>query len=156
MNVKINCNIETKIEKDEIIININASQNSEELQTIVNNIHKVVAKEKNSIIGYNKNELYILPIENVIMFYTENQKCYCKTNDEDYLIKKRLYELEEILNQNQFIRISNSYIVNVKYIKSFDLNYIGNIRVRLKNDDLLNVSKRRTSKILKFLKERWN
>ena len=115
-----------------------------------------MAKEKNSIIGYNKNELYILPIENVIMFYTENQKCYCKTNDEDYLIKKRLYELEEILNQNQFIRISNSYIVNVKYIKSFDLNYIGNIRVRLKNDDLLNVSKRRTSKILKFLKERWN
>ena len=156
MSVTINCNIEKSLEKDEIIININASQNSEELQKIVNNIHKVVAKEKDSIIGYSKNELYILPIENIILFYTQDQKCYCKTSDGDYFTKKRLYELEEALNENQFIRISNSYIVNVKYIKSFDLNYIGNIGVRLKNGDLLNVSKRRTSKILKLLKERWN
>lgn len=156
MSITINCNIEKSLEKDEIVININASQNSEELQNIVNNIHKVVSKEKDSIIGYNKNELYILPIENIIVFYAQDQKCYCKTSDGDYLIKKRLYELEETLNENQFIRISNSYIVNVKYIKSFDLNYIGNIQVKMKNGEMLSVSKRRTSKILKFLKERWN
>lgn len=154
MNIKVKCNIQKELNKDEILININAAQNSEELQKIINYVENI-SKEKDNIIGYKNNELYILPIDEIMVFYTLEQKCYCKKENEEYSVKKRMYELEEILNHKQFIRISNSHIVNIKYINSFDMNYTGNIRVKLKNGDILDISKRRVSKILKFLKESW-
>ncbi len=154
MNISINCNIQEKLNKDEIKININAGKNSEELQNIISKIQEI-SKQKDNIIGYNNNELFILPIDKIILFYTNEQKCYCKIENKQYQIKKRMYELEEILNKNQFIRISNSCIINIQQIVSFDLKYIGNIKVKLKNGDNLDVSQRRVGKILKYLKERW-
>lgn len=154
MNVSLNCNIQENLNKDEIKININAGQNSEELQNIISKIQEI-SKKKDNIIGYNNNELFILPIEEIILFYTNEQKCYCKIENKQYQIKKRMYELEEILNKEQFIRISNSCIINIQQIVSFNLNYIGNIKVKLKNGDNLDVSQRRVGKILKYLKERW-
>lgn len=154
MNIKYNFNIQDDLDKNEICININAGQNSEELQKILNGLQEI-SKQKDNIIGYNNNELFILSIKDIILFYTSEQKCYCKTENKQYQIKKRMYELEEALNSNQFIRISNSYIVNIQQIASFDLNYIGNIKVKLKSGEKLDVSQRRVGKILKYLKERW-
>lgn len=154
MNIVVNCNIKEKLNENEIIINIEAGKNSEELYRILNTVQEI-SKRKENIIGYNNNELYIIPIKKIVVFYTNEQKCYCKTDDGNYQVKKRMYELEEILNKNEFIRISNSYIVRIDQIISFDLNYIGNIKIKLKNGDNLDVSQRRVGKILKNLKERW-
>ena len=155
MNIRLNCNIESDFSEDEIVINVIAKQNSEELQKIITEIQYIV-KEKNYVIGYINNELSILPIEEICLFYTKDQKCYCKIDNKEYQIKKRMYELEEILNKNKFVRISNSHIVNIKHIISFDLKYIGHIKVKLKNGEVLDVSQRRVGKIIKYLKERWN
>lgn len=155
MNVKINYKILDSLNEDDIIIEISAGQNSEEFQKILNNIQKI-AKEKDSIIGYKNSELFIIPINKISAFYSKEQKVFCKAENTEFVIKKRLYELEENLNENQFIRISNSCIVNLKYIECFDLKYIDNIDVKMKNGDLYIVSKRRIKYLLKFLKERWD
>lgn len=155
MNVKINYKILDSLNEDDIIIEISAGQNSEEFQKILNNIQKI-AKEKDSIIGYKNSELFIIPINKISAFYSKEQKVFCKAENSEFIVKKRLYELEENLNENQFIRISNSCIVNLKYIECFDLKYIDNIDVKMKNGELYIVSKRRIKHLLKFLKERWN
>ena len=49
------------------------------------------------------------------------EKVFARENDNKYLIKKRLYELEEILNPDKFVRISNSEIVNMKKVKKINL-----------------------------------
>lgn len=155
MNVKINYRILDSLNENDIIIEISAGQNSEEFQKILNNIQKI-AKEKDSIIGYKNSELFIIPINKISAFYSKEQKVFCKAENIEFIVKKRLYELEENLNENQFIRISNSCIVNLKYIECFDLKYIDNIDVKMKNGDLYIVSKRRIKYLLKFLKERWD
>lgn len=154
MNIEVNCNIKKELNDDEILINIEAGKNSEELYRILNTVQEI-SKQKENVIGYNNNELFIIPIKKIILFYTDEQKCYCKTEAGNYQVKKRMYELEEMLNKNEFIRISNSHIVRIDQIISFDLNYIGNIKVKLKNGDKLDVSQRKVGKILKNLKERW-
>ena len=154
MNINLNCSINDKLNTDEIQINISAGKNSIELQNIINKIEEI-SKKKDNIIGYNNNELFIISVEKIILFYTKEQKCYCKTNNNEYQIKKRMFELEDILDNNKFIRISNSFIININQISSFDLNYIGNIKVKLNNGEILDVSQRRVGKILKKLKERW-
>lgn len=154
MNLKVNFNIDNNLNENEIVIDIKSSHNSDELQKIVNYIQQLDNK-KNSIVGFIDNELYITPTDDILYFYTMDQKCYYKVNNKNYYTKKRLYELEEILNQEQFIRISNSCIINISKIKCFDLNHTGNISIKFMNGDLKDVSKRRIPQITKFLKERW-
>lgn len=120
----------------------------ETIQSISNNI--------DTIVGIKENNLSIINVMEVMSFYSKDQNNYCKTEKGEFRIKKRLYELEESLDKNTFIRISNSCIINVKYIKSFDLSTIGNIIVKFLDGTSENVSKRRISYVIKFLKERGN
>lgn len=66
----------------------------------------------------------------------------------------KLYELEEVLDKNDFIKISNSCIVNINQVECFDISILGTIVVKLKDDTKENVSKRNIKKVKQMLKER--
>lgn len=155
MNINIYTNISGELNDDEIKVTINASKSSNILNKIIENIQSI-SNNIDTIIGIKDNEIYIINIYNIIKFYSKDQNNYCATTEGEFRIKKRLYELEEILDKDNFIRISNSCIVNVKFIKNFDLTLIGNITVNFKNGSVENVSKRRIPRVIKFLKERGN
>jgi len=73
------------------------------------------------------------------------------TDNGEYNLKNRLYEMEEKLNKSYFIRISNSEIINLKKVKNFDLNFTGTICVKLSNGTVTYVSRRYVSKIKEIL-----
>ena len=151
MKIKIHTNISENNNEIEIIIN--APKDAEELNQIIENIQSV-SNKIDTIIGNKENQIYILNVDDVICFYAKEKSNYCKTNDGEFKIRKKLYELEENLNNKQFIRISNYCIANVKHIKSFDLSKIGDIIVRFSDGTNEYVSKRRVKNVMKFLKER--
>ena len=66
----------------------------------------------------------------------------------------KLYELEEALDKNDFIKISNSCIVNINQVECFDISILGTIVVKLKDNTKENVSKRNIKKVKQMLKER--
>lgn len=68
--------------------------------------------------------------------------------------KEKLYYLEDVLPSKDFIRISNSAIININHVKCFNTSIIGKIIVKFKDGNEESVSKRRTSEIMKFLKDR--
>lgn len=59
--------------------------------------------------------------------------------------------MEERLNSNYFIRISNSEIINLKKVKNFDLSFTGTICVELMNGTTTYVSRRYVSKMKTIL-----
>jgi len=59
----------------------------------------------------------------------------------------------KMLSHKDFIRISNSKIVNINSVKCFNTSIIGKIVVKLKDGSEELVSRRRTSEILRFLRE---
>ena len=69
----------------------------------------------------------------------------------EYVLRLRLYELEKRLPSDQFVRISNSEIINLKKVNSFDLSLTGTICVRLSNGTTTYVSRRYVSKLKKIL-----
>lgn len=75
---------------------------------------------------------------------------YADTLDDSYLIKSTLYQLEEDLPR-QFVRISNSEIVNTDKIIRLDLNLAGTIKVHLQGDIQTRVSRRYISKVKEVL-----
>lgn len=89
--------------------------------------------------------------KDIIRIYAEKQKVYVQTKEGIFTIRLRLYELEENLNHQLFIRISKSEIVNIRMITKMDISMTGTIGVTLKEDIKTFASRRYVSKIKKLL-----
>ena len=111
-------------------------------------------KTINQIIAIQNNDIFIVNISDIIVFFSEEKNNYCKTKDGIFKIKEKLYYLEEILPSKDFIRISNSAIININQVKCFNTSIIGKIIVKFKDGSEESVSRRKTSEIMKFLKDR--
>ena len=153
MNIKINTNISNEGNEDEIGITIKASKSSNTLTKIIDSIQSISGNIE-TIIGSKENNVSIINVQDVISFYSKEQGNYCKTLKGEFKIKNKLYELDETLDKSNFIRISNSCIVNIKFVESFDLSMIGNIVVKFVDGTSEYVSKRKIANVMKFLKER--
>lgn len=155
MKIKINTCISNEKETDEIEVTINASKNSETLNKIIESLQSI-SDNIDTIIGAKENNISIINVNEIMCFYSREQNNFCKTQNGEFKVKKKLYELEENLDKKTFIRISNSCIVNIKFVESFDLSKIGNIVIKFIDGTTEYVSKRRISSVMKFLRERGN
>ena len=155
--MKININVEymQEIEENQIYMNIKANRSTEVLDKLIKNIQDL-SKSTDTIVAEIDNNIYILDTDDIVKFYSENQYTYCVYHDKIYKVKKKLYELEELLRKENFIRISKSCIINIRQVECFDMKNIGSIIVKFKNKDVEYVSKRKISEVIKFLKERWD
>lgn len=99
------------------------------------------------ILCYKGLEANWIKTKDIITFYSQNQKVFARTNRDTYDLKFRLYQLELKLPQNQFVRISNSEIINLDKIDTFDFTYTGKITVKLCDGTTTMVSRRCIKKI---------
>lgn len=153
MNIKINTNISSEI--TETSITINAHQMTDEIQNIINYISNINSIP-NQIIATKNNEVYFIDLEKVICFFSKDKYNYVRTIEGTYKIKYKLYELEEIFRQKDFVRISNSCIINIRQVKCFDTSILGTVLVNLNDNTQEIVSKRNIADIMKLLKKRGN
>lgn len=93
----------------------------------------------------------LLEPSQIYHIYAANQKVYAVTSQGEFRLKMRLYELEEQLKENMFVRISNSELVNLRQAEQFDLSLSGTICVKLKNREKVYVSRRYVKKIKAIL-----
>ena len=142
--------IEISVDKNYIIpkIIIKTSSMNEEVQKIVSMLSK---DEIKVISGMKEDKVEILDENNISRVYAQNGMVYASTQNGVYVLKLRLYEIEEILNNKKFVRISKSEIINLREVKNFDFSFVGTISVQMKNNDVCYVSRRFVSKLKKIL-----
>ena len=118
----------------------------------INTLAKKLAQDTPQLLaGLQGDILKVLDQHDIIRLYATNGKVYAETEDGEYQLRLRLYELEERLDKDDFVRISNSEIINLKKVKGFDLSYTGTIRVSFQNDTVTYVSRRYVKKIKQVL-----
>jgi DNA-binding LytR/AlgR family response regulator len=91
----------------------------------IQKIHRFVLEQNltgSKITFYKKNQEFYFPLDDVLFFETEGERIYAHTVNDAYLIKYRLYELEEILPRH-FLRIAKSTIVNITQVYSITRNF---------------------------------
>ena len=103
------------------------------------------------IAGFREDTLEILEQSDIIRVYANGARVFATTKHGEYVLRMRLYELEERLDKSCFTRISNSEIINLKKAKSFDLSITGTICVSLTNGTITYVSRRYVAKIKQVL-----
>ena len=142
--------IEIKIDetfKEPKIIVI-TSKMTEELNALI----KRLADEQPKIIVGVKDEIVeILEPHNIYRIYAQSGKVLAQADKGEYSLKLRLYEVEQRLDEQMFVRISNSELINLKKVKGFDLGFTGTICVTLLNGSITYVSRRYVSKIKQVL-----
>ncbi|MEF9945250.1 MAG: LytTR family DNA-binding domain-containing protein [Lachnospiraceae bacterium] len=118
----------------------------------VNEIAKKLSKKSPQIIVCMKDDtVKILDQANIFRAYSADKKVFAATNSGEYIVRLRLFELEERLDKNDFVRISNSEIINIKKVKNFDLSFAGTICVSLLDGTVTYVSRRYVTKIKQLL-----
>lgn len=101
--------------------------------------------------GFRDDTPEVLEPGDILRLYASSGKVFATTSRGDYTLRLRLYELEQRLDARQFVRISNSEIINLKMIESLDLSLAGTICVKLRGGLCAYVSRRYLSRLKKIL-----
>lgn len=144
MDIEIKIDPSYKIPKVIVLTN----KVTEEINALVTRLSEEAPQ---LIAGFKDNVLRILEQSEIIRVYSSVGKVFAVTEEGEFILRLRLYEMEERLDSSRFVRISNSEIVNIQKVKSFDMSLAGTICVSFCDSTVTYVSRRYVSKIKKIL-----
>ena len=133
--MKIEIDIDEKYPDTEVVIQANK---------LDSDVERLVAMMRmvNMQIGVRKNdENYLLDVEKILYIEAVERKTFVYTSDETYESDLKLYEIEQELLERDFFRISKQSIVNIRMIKSLKSDINRKIRITLRNDEQIVVSR---------------
>jgi len=86
-------------------------------------------------------DIALLQMDEIFMFRVEDKQVKVYTENNEYLIKKPLYQVEETLSSD-FVRISKTTVVNLKRIERVAPSLRGMMFIELKNGLKDNISRK--------------
>ena len=113
-------------------------------------IEKLIKSSQLKLTGYKDNLIYLLELTDIYCFYTLDGKVYAKTKNDDFMIRERIYQLEDY-TKDLFIKINQGCLINVKKILKFESNLGGSIKVILKNNYSDYISRRELKNVKRRL-----
>ena len=137
--------IDPSLKNGEIVIH------TKEKNELCEKIEQLVDESCEELLGYGDKSIFTLSQGEIYCFSIEDGKLFAFSDKGKLKIQKRLYELEKQLGEN-FVKINQSCLINVKKIEKFDVSLGGALRVTLKNGYRDYVSRRCFAEIKKELK----
>ncbi len=98
-----------------------------------------------------ENESYFIDSSDVLYFESVDNRTFLYTEDDVLEINQRLYELENILSDKDFVRISKSQIVNINKIRSLKPELNRTILATMCNNEQLSISRKYVKTIRNIL-----
>lgn len=132
----------------EVKVVIQAPQMNTEVSSLIDKIESV----KSVVIsGKQDTQIYVLDAKEIDYFYTLGRKVFASTSEQTFEVKQKLYELEEIVPKDRFIRISKSAIINIFKIQAINMSFNGSLVVQFKNNKEEIISRRYVNAVKKFI-----
>lgn len=113
-------------------------------------LKRYISRFDERITGTSEGQTHNIDISSILYIESVDKKTFLYTSRNVFLTEKRLYELEELLDEKTFFRCSKSVIVNLDRIKSLKPEVTRNILATLENDEVIVIS-RRYARALKSL-----
>lgn len=140
--MKFSLNIDKNHEEEVIIY-------AHENRPVFKEIERILLNSEANLIGYEADSMIVLPLSDTACFISQNDKVFALVDDHKYLVKKRLYQIAELLDRN-YIKLNQSCIANIRQIRKFTVSLDGSLEVVFRNGYRDYVSRRE----LKNVKER--
>ena len=114
-------------------------------------IQRLADEQPQVLAGFREDTVEVLEMSCIYRVFAASGKVFAETDRGEYTLRLRLYEAEQRLDSRFFVRISNSDIINLKKVRSFDLSLAGTICITLSNGTVTYVSRRSVVKIKQLL-----
>ena len=123
-------------QENEILIKCQ-NQNDEEIQRIIQNIQSL----QTSLICKKEKAYLRIYLENILYIESIDEKTFLYTIDDVYEASQKLYELEQNLQSQGFLRISKSCILNLQYLQHVRSLFNGKYEATLTNNEKLTINR---------------
>ena len=133
-------------------ITIHTKERTEEIDAIIEAIEAASENEYPRIPVSQDDRVILLPQREIIRVHTQGRKLEIETDKGSYMVGRTLSSLEEVLNEDRFIRISQSEIINLYKVKRFDIGLMGTIGVEFENGTKSWVARSRVKMVKEMLK----
>ena len=143
--MKITIDIDDNVKETEI--NIKCNKLTSEVENLIATLRII----NQQMLVIKDNENYLLDVNKISYIEALERKTFVYTEDEMFESKLKLYEMEERLCHYGFIRISKFCLVHLKYIKSIRNDIERKLRLTMKNDEQIIVSRQYADEIKKRL-----
>lgn len=147
--MKVRVEIDGDLKNKEIVIK--APRYDAETESLYQSIQNLYGQIKPLVFLKGTSEYY-LDVNDILFFETDGRQVHAHTRDDEYVIRYRLYELEDLLT-GQFVRISKSAIINSNQVYALTRS-VSSIVVRFQNSSKQVYVSRRYYKALKDKLER--
>lgn len=138
--------IEEPLNGEEEKIIIKCRKMTEELLHVI-----ALLKAQNSLVAYAGDEIHRIQPASIYYIETVDNKTFLYCKDKVFEAKQKLYELEEVLANTDFLRVSKSMIVNLGKIKLFSPALNGRFEALLDNGEKIIISRQYMSDLKKIL-----
>ncbi|GLY09442.1 LytTR family DNA-binding domain-containing protein [Pseudobacillus badius] len=109
-------------------------------------------REIEFIVGKNGEMQHILKPAVIHCFYASKDEVFAVTDDGEFKVREKLYELEQLLSPKQFVRLSKSVIANLHELSRFEASFNGTLCVHFKSGKKEYVTRHYVSSIKAALK----
>lgn len=135
-------------ERTEVIIRAKAQD--EEVERI---IEALGTDAQTSIVCETLSSSRLIDKNDIVIISKDGRFLSVKTTNGEYVVNEPLYKMEEKLDPVWFIRISQSEIVNLRYVKGWDFSKSGIITIEMINGIKSYTSRRYAKQIREVLRK---
>jgi DNA-binding LytR/AlgR family response regulator len=134
-------------------VTIKTRANTAQVENIIYAIENASDNDFPQIVAITGDKMLFISQRDIVRVYTEGRRVLLQTADASYTVKRSLAAMEEDLNPHRFLRISQSEIINIYKVKSFDINVSGTIGVEFDCGIKSWCSRSRMKQVREMLKE---
>ena len=111
------------------LVTIRTKSNTQQVENIICAIENASHSDFPQIAAVKDDAVTFVSQRDIVRVHTEGRKTLIQTEENVFTVKRTLAGLEDVLNPTRFLRISQSEIINLYKVKSFDFNLAGTIGV---------------------------
>lgn len=147
--LKVDINLSREVKEPYVVIHTNEITN--EISELANTISEISEKgSAGRIIGNAEDTMIILEPETISVIRVDNEKVFVVSDGVSYRVNKRMYELLEVLGKD-FMQVSKSASINLKYLKSVEPYFNGVMVLNLKDGEKEYISRKYVPSLKKYL-----
>ena len=128
--MKVNFLEDRSLKEKEIIVEVKACLEDEEVDSLISFIQKFKQKHKKLLPVKSEDRILTLKTKNIVKIEVQGTELTYYLPEETVKTKGRLYQVLDKLNMD-FVQISRHAIVNINYLESLEAGFAGNMIAKL-------------------------
>ena len=114
-------------------VSIKTKARTSQVENIIMAIENISENDFPMIPANVGNKIELISQRDIVRVFTEGRKISIQTDDVTFSTNKTLSNIEDMLNPERFLRISQSEIINLYKVKQFDIDIAGTIGIEFDN-----------------------